>query len=148
MIDRQYIGRVLPSHSALVELGRLQFFAKAIGQTDPIYSDVAAANAAGHPTLPVPPTFLFCLEMASPDPAYLRNLLGIDLKRLLHGEEGFTYHRMAYAGDTLTFEPRIEDIYDKKNGALDFVIRITRVTNQRGEHVADLRAVIVQRNPV
>lgn len=55
---------------------------------------------------------------------------------------------MVYAGDTLTFEPRIDDIYDKKNGALDFVIRTTRVTNQHGEHVADLRAVIVQRNPV
>ena len=148
MIDEKYIGHVLPSHSALVELGRLQFFAKAIGQTDPIYTDIAAAQAAGHPSLPVPPTFLFCLEMASPDPSYMRNLLGIDLKRLLHGEEGFTYHHMAYAGDTLTFEPRIDDIYDKKNGALDFVIRTTRVTNQHGEHVADLRAVIVQRNPV
>ncbi len=148
MIDRQYIGHVLPSHRAVVELGRLQFFAKAIGQTDPIYTDIVSAKAAGYPTLPVPPTFLFCLEMASPDPSYMRNLLGIDLKRLLHGEEGFTYHRMVYAGDTLTFEPRIDDIYDKKNGALDFVIRTTRVTNQHGEHVADLRAVIVQRNPV
>ena len=53
---------------------------------------------------------------------------------------------MAYAGDVLSFEQRIEDIYDKKGGALDFVLRKTRVTNQRGEHVADLRTVTVQRN--
>ena len=129
-----------------VEKGRLRFFAKATGQTDPVYSDEVAARAAGHPGLPVPPTFLFCLEMESPDPAAIRNLLGLDYKRLLHGEQGFSYHRMAYAGDRLRFEQRIEDIYDKKGGALEFVLRRTRVTNQRGEHVADLRSVTVMRN--
>jgi acyl dehydratase len=124
----------------------LRFFAKAIGQTDPIYVDEQAARAAGHTGLPIPPTFLLCMEGESPDPAALRNLLGIDYKRLLHGEQGFTYHRMAYAGDTLNFEQRIDDIYDKKDGALEFVVRKTRVTNQHAEHVADLRSVLVMRN--
>jgi acyl dehydratase len=146
MLDRQYIGHTMPKFSATVEKGRLRFFAKAIGETDPIYTDEAAAKAAGHPGLPVPPTFLFCLEMESPDPAAIRKLLGLDYRRLLHGEQGFAYHCMAYAGDVLSFEQRIEDIYDKKGGALDFVLRKTRVTNQRGEHVADLRTVTVQRN--
>ena len=146
MIDRQYIGHTLPAFEVLVEAGRLRFFAKATGQTDPVYQDDAAARAAGHPALPVPPTFLFCLEMESPDPAAIRNLLGMDYRRLLHGEQGFTYHRMAYAGDVLRFEQRIADIYDKKGGALEFVERITHITNQRGEPVADLRAVTVLRN--
>ena len=146
MLDRQYIGHTMPKFSATVEKGRLRFFAKAIGETDPVYTDEAAAQAAGHPGLPVPPTFLFCLEMESPDPAAIRNLLGLDYRRLLHGEQGFTYHRMAYAGDVLSFEQRIEDIYDKKGGALEFVVRATRVTNQRGEHVADLKGVTVMRN--
>ena len=146
MLDRQYIGHTMPKFSATVEKGRLRFFAKAIGETDPVYTDEAAAQAAGHPGLPVPPTFLFCLEMESPGPAAIRNLVCLDYRRLLHGEQGFTYHRMAYAGDVLSFEQRIEDIYDKKGGALDFVLRKTRVTNQRGEHVADLRTVTVQRN--
>jgi acyl dehydratase len=65
---------------------------------------------------------------------------------VLHGEESFKYHRMAYAGDTLHFDVHIADIYDKKGGALEFVVRETRVSNQRGEHVADLRTVLVQRN--
>ena len=146
MIDRQYIGHTMPKFSVAVEKGRLRFFAKATGQTDPVYTDEAAAQAAGHPGLPVPPTFFFCLEMESPDPAAIRNLLGLDYRRVLHGEQGFTYHRMAYAGDVLTYEQRIEDIYDKKGGALEFVVRKTRVTNQRGEHVADLRSITVQRN--
>ena len=146
MIDKRFIGHAMPAFSATVEAGRLRFFAKATGQTDSVYSDEAAARAAGHPGLPVPPSFLFCLEMESPDPAALRNLLGMDYRSLLHGEQGFTYHAMAYAGDTLTFEQRIDDIYDKKGGALEFVVRKTRVTNQRDELVAELRCVTVIRN--
>lgn len=148
MIDKKHIGHVMPAYSVDVEKGRLRFFAEATAQTDPVYWDEAAAQAAGYPGLPVPPTFLFCLEMESPDPAAIRDLLGLDYRTLLHGEQGFTYHRMAFAGDRLTFEQKIEDIYEKKGGALEFVVRLTRVTNQRGEHVADLRGSTVVRNKV
>lgn len=146
MIDRRHIGHTLPPFQVEVEKGRLRFFAKATGQTDPVYIDEAAARAAGHPGLPVPPTFLFCLEMEAPDPAAVRELLGMDYRSLLHGEQGFTYHAMAYAGDTLTYNQRIADIYDKKGGALEFVVRTTRVTNQHAALVADLRCVTVVRN--
>jgi len=84
--------------------------------------------------------------MDSPNPAGIRELLGMDYRRLLHGEQQFTFHAMAYAGDVLSFEQRIEDIYDKKAGALEFVVRRTRVSNQQGALVAELRAVTVIRN--
>ena len=48
MIDRQFIGHTMPAFEVLVEKGRLRFFAKATGQTDPVYTDEAAARAAGH----------------------------------------------------------------------------------------------------
>ena len=57
MIDRQYIGHRFPVFQVEVEKGRLRFFAKAIGETDPVYFDEKAAKAAGHPGLLVPPTF-------------------------------------------------------------------------------------------
>jgi len=145
MLNRAMIGQALPAHEATVERGRLRFFAKAIGETDPVYTDEAAAQAAGHASLPVPPTFLFCLEMEQPDPFAWFAQVGIDIARILHGEQLFTYHAMAYAGDTLRFESRVADIYDKKGGALQFLVKETRVSNQHGRHVADLRIVIVQR---
>lgn len=148
MIDRRFIGHRMPAFSVEVEKGRLRFFAKATGQTDPVYLDEDAARAAGHPGLPVPPTFLFCLEMDAPDPGAIRKLLGMDYRSLLHGEQGFVYFRMAYAGDTLTFSQCIEDIHDKKGGALEFVVRKTQVTNQRAELVAELRTVTVIRHQV
>jgi acyl dehydratase len=147
MIDRKHIGRVFAPSRADVEKGRLRFFAKAIGETDPVYTDEAAARAAGHASLPVPPTFLFSLEMEKPEPFAWLGEIGMDLARILHGEQSFTYHRLVYAGDTLTFESRVEDIYDKKNGALSFVVKAVKVTDQRGVHVADLRSSIAHRNP-
>lgn len=146
MIDKRHIGHALPRFSTSVGADRLRFFAKATGQADPVYTDEAAARAAGHRALPLPPTFLFCLEMESPHAPAMRELLGLDYRRLLHGEQGFSYHAMAYAGDALHFEPVIADIWDKKNGALEFVLRKTRVTNQDETLVAELRTVTVMRH--
>ncbi|AXI02417.1 MaoC family dehydratase N-terminal domain-containing protein [Aquirhabdus parva] len=146
MISKNHIGRVFPPHTIEIEKGRLRFFAKAIGETDPIYTDEAAAHAAGYPSLPVPPTFLFGLDLEQDSAFGWLDELGLNLERILHGEQSFTYHTPACAGDTLTFESRIADIYDKKNGALEFIIKEIKVTNQHGAHVADLRNTIVQRN--
>ncbi|ARS29494.1 MaoC family dehydratase N-terminal domain-containing protein [Sphingomonas sp. KC8] len=145
MIDARFIGKELPAFHATVEAGQLRFFAKVTGETDPLYSDETVARDAGHPALPIPPTFLFSLEFNQPSTEW-RAELGIVPARILHGEQAFTYHRMAYAGDTLLFEGRIADIYEKKGGALEFIERQTRVTNQRGEHIADLRTILVHRN--
>ena len=146
MIDRGFIGHAFPSHTTQVEAGRLRFFAKATGETRPVYLDSAAARAAGYRELPAPPTFLFCLENDVPDATAWMRQIGIDVARILHGEQSFTYHRDVCAGDVLTFKPLIEDIYDKKGGALEFVVRSVSVTNQLGDLTADLKTVLVQRN--
>ena len=146
MIDAQYIGHRLPAFSVEVEKGRLRFFAKAIGQTDPVYTDESAAQAVGYASLPVPPTFLFCLEMEAPNPGALRELLNVPIAKILHGEQRFTYHAPCHAGDVLTFEQRITDIYAKKGGLLEFIVRETKVSNQHGQHVADLTGTTVVRH--
>ena len=146
MIDKSHIGHQFPSHSATVEAGRLRFFAKATGNTDPIYTDEDAARDAGYRALPAPPSFLFCLNNEKPDPLHWIDELGLDLGRILHGEQLFVFLDDVCAGDVVTFETTVADIYDKKNGALDFLVRKTRVTNQNGVHVADLQNTTVQRN--
>lgn len=137
----------LTPFSVEVERGRLRAFSRITGQDDPVYSDVAAAQTAGFPSLPVPPTFLFCLEMEGPKPMEMHERLGIDYSHLLHGEQHFRYHRMAFAGETLRFAPRITDQYQKKGGSLKFVVRETRVEGEDGTAVADLRSVFVVRDP-
>lgn len=145
MVDPNIVGMTFPPHSAVVEAGQLRFFALAIGETNPVYSEDSASRDAGHPALPVPPTFLFSLDLLRPDNNW-KEAAGIQMSRVLHGDQSFTYHCMAHAGDTLRFESRITDVFDKKSGALSFVVTQTRVTNQRGEHIADLRKTLIHRN--
>ena len=146
MIDKKWIGHEYPPSVLPIERTRLQFFAKVIGEIDPIYTDVAAARDAGHPDLPAPPTFLFAAELDSGLTMRLLADLEIPVAKLLHGEQGFTYHRTAHVGDTITVRSTISDIYAKKDGALEFVVKTSRAVNQRDELVAELRAVIVCRH--
>ena len=142
-IDRSLIGTEQPGYTLLVTRSRLRAFAKVTGSTDPVYTDVEAARAAGHPDLPAPPTFVFGIDLESPDPFQFVGSLGIDLRTVLHGEQAFTYHRVAHAGDELSTRSRIVDIYDKKGGALEFVVREIDVTDQEGRLVAQLRSTLV-----
>ena len=146
-IDAAVIGTELTPTTLVVDAGRLRFFAKAIGETDPVYLDESAARAAGHPGLPVPPTFLMGIELEQADPFGWLADLGVDLRRVLHGEQAFTYHSVAHAGDVLTSTPRIADVYSKKRGALDFIVKESTITRADGSLVADSTGVIVVQNP-
>jgi acyl dehydratase len=146
MISRDFIGHVLPVSVLDVERGRLKFFAKAIGETNPLYFDEAVARAEGHPDLPAPPTFLFSADLDSGGLEYMLQLLKVDLGRVLHGEQEFSYRRMVYAGERITVRSTIADIYDKKNGALEFVVKQSQALDQNQDVVAELRCVVVIRN--
>jgi len=124
----------------------LRFFAKAIGEANRIYTDERAAQEAGFRSLPAPLTFTFCLENDVPDPFAFLESLGVDVRRLLHGEQSFKYFAPVYAGDSLTFETRVSDIYDKKAGTLEFIVLDTDVRNQTGVLVAEQRSALVLRS--
>jgi acyl dehydratase len=144
-IGRSSIGYTFPPHSADVEAGRLRLFAKATGETRPEYIDDDAARAAGHPALPAPPTFAVCLYLEVPDPFASFRELGIDLRKLLHAAQSFRYFAPIHAGDRLTFTSRIGNVFQKKDGALTFIVKDTDVTNQRGVRVVELRSTLVVR---
>ncbi|MEY3660019.1 MAG: hypothetical protein RLZZ169_844 [Pseudomonadota bacterium] len=130
-----------------VERGRLRFFAKVIGLTDPVYSDLDAARRAGHRDLPVPPTFLgHSLELELPNPMGWLAALGGDLTKTTHAEQSFVYHATAYAGDRLVLHRRIVDVYTRKGGTLEFVVKQTDV--RRGtQTLAEIQSTIALMHP-
>lgn len=146
MIDKKWMGYELPVSTLQLERGRLRAFARAIGEIDPVYVDVQAARTAGYPDLPAPPTFLFAAEQDSGTQMAMAKAMGISLDKLLHGEQGFTYHHPTCAGDTVTVRTRVSEIYDRKGGALEFVVTLSDVRNQHDELVAELRGVLVCRH--
>lgn len=147
MIDRSHIGREIAPSTLDIERGRLRFFAQAIGETDPVYTDESAARAAGFPGLPAPPTFIFAAELDSRAVRSMLDAMGVPLKRILHGEQAFLYLSPVCAGDTVTVRSRIEDVYARKGGALEFIVKASTAHNQHGVLVATMRSVIVVRNP-
>jgi acyl dehydratase len=148
MVDQSAVGREFTTITAHVEPGRLRFFLDTLGESNPLYRDAKAASAAGYAAQPVPPTYLFCLEMMdAPIQFEFLTALNVDLARVLHGEQRFDYHAPVLVGDTLTFRPRVTGVSEKKGGAMTLVMIQTEVTNQTGVHVADISRTVVIRNP-
>jgi acyl dehydratase len=151
MLDRNvHLGIVSEPREVTVEKGFLKFFALATGETDPVYIDDDAARAAGHPALPAPPTYLFSLALSVP--AKRGNLfdhengLGVDMRKILHGEQSFTYHKAIHAGDILTLTTTTRDIYTRKGGALEFIVQDTRAVDASGALCIEMQVVTVVRH--
>lgn len=142
MLDRQHIGRNLRRVTRQVEAGRLRFFLDVIGNREKAFpSDMEAP-------VKVPPSYLFCLEMMDdPDPLYWLKDIGVNLMHILHGLQRFDYHAPAWSGDRLSFDASIGDIYEKKGGALQFVMKKTEVSNQDGVRIATLASTVIYRDP-
>lgn len=147
MIDPKFIGHVTDPHVVQVEAGRLRAFAMATGETNPVYTDLKTARDAGYPDLPAPPTFLFTLDLEREDPFYFITMMDIDLARVLHGAQTFTYGVPICAGDEITLISTVTDIQVKKGGTMEIVELDTRATNQRGEDVGGMTRTIVVRHP-
>jgi hypothetical protein len=147
-VDRETALRAeFPPLQVDIERGRLRLFAKAIGETNPVYTDLEAARRAGYPDLPVPASFLGnSIELDIPDPMGWVRELGADTSSTLHAEQSFTYHKMAFAGDSVVLHRKIVDVYTKKGGALEFIIKQTDIT--RGDELlATTWFVLAVRHP-
>ncbi len=147
MLDKSKIGAETEVREIKVEAGMVRLFCQAIGETNPIYLDDAAARIAGYRAIPTPPTYASVLSnLAPPKKDLVLDVLGADLGRMLHGEQGFTQFAPIFVGDRVRLRQRIVDIYDKKGGALEFVVLETDVANQDDALCARMRTVAVLRN--
>ncbi|MCM8729798.1 MaoC family dehydratase N-terminal domain-containing protein [Hephaestia sp. GCM10023244] len=135
-------GHAFAPTTAIVEPGRLRFFNTAIGA---LGTSTAAPDIPDR--VPIPPTYLFCLEMLdAANPFAFVEDLGLKITDILHAEQAFVYHTPAYAGDVLLFRGRLEDVYHKKSGQLTFLVQKIDVSNQDGVQVAEIGRTIVVPN--
>ena len=143
-VNRDYVGREFPQEPPY-EVGRekIREFADAIGDPNPAYRDPAAARALGHEDVIAPPTFAMAVALRSGLPRVFEPGLGLDLGRVVHGEQEFVHHRPVRAGDVLAGAASIEGI--REAGANELVtVRIVLRTVD-GEAVCTLYNTIVSR---
>ena len=137
-----YVGRESTPLVVDVERGHIRRFAEAVGDTNPIYVDEAAARAAGHPRIPAPPTFAIALRANDP-----RGGIELDWRKLLHGEQEFIFSRPLYAGDRLTIVGRIAaaDVKQTKSGVMDVMVLETVASDADGGQVFVARSTVLVR---
>ena len=143
MLDRNLIGKKYNPVIFTVTDQRLRFFAKATGQTDLIYFDHDAALSKGYNGIVCPPTFLYAVSMEQKNPFEFLNDLKIKIESILHAEQEFLYEKMICSGDTLTMTTEIVDMYDKKEGLLQFLILESTFIDQNNMHTATMKNTIV-----
>jgi len=144
MINRDFIGLPIGPFEVTAEAGQIRLFAKATGQTNPIFFDDKAARAAGYRAIVAPPTFVHSLQhIGQRDPFALFAQLGVKLEDTLHGTQSFTYSELVCAGDVIRFQGAVSDIYAKKNGALEFFVQDILASNQLGREVARIQSTTI-----
>lgn len=95
-------GRTYPP-TAPYAVGRekVREFAAAVGAVHPVHHDVDAARAAGYADVVAPPTFAIVVSQRGLDQLLADDTAGIELSRVVHGDQRFTIERPIVAGDEL-----------------------------------------------
>ncbi|MGF7159176.1 acyl dehydratase [Rhodoligotrophos appendicifer] len=147
-LDRSKIGLTLPLLHYDVERCQLRFFSKTVGETDPIYFDEEVARRAGYRSIIAPPSFGFSCLRGSAEQMPFVTAMGLSedqVARSLHGEQSFSYGEPICAGDRITIEENILDIYERRNGTMQFLVTLTRLTNQLGQRVGEMSSTLIIR---
>lgn len=145
-LDPSFVGRTYPPTSPY-EVGRekIREFARAVGDTNPAYSDQAAARALGHPDVIAPPTFPFALSYQAAAQIIEDPELGLDYSRVVHGDQKFRYTRPIVAGDRLAVTVSIDSI--KSMAGNDVMTVRGEIHDAAGEHVVTSLMMLVARAP-
>ena len=108
-------------------------YARAVGETNPLHLDPAAARDAGYEDVVAPPMFAVVYAMPAVAQGMFDPEVGIDFSRLVHTGQGFTWGPLVVAGDEIATTVSVKDVSERR-GAGFFVFESVS-ENQRGETV-------------
>ncbi len=154
---RAWADEPFPVMAMAVSRTDIARFARATGETDPRYFDPDAAQAAGHPDVLAPPYFPYVIRMhganlrdradLTADGSSDEDVPPLPFERAMAGETSIEFGVAIHAGDEITLEKRIVDLYERvgRSGTLVFVTQEFRFTNQRDELVMQERFTRIYR---
>jgi acyl dehydratase len=147
MADRTLVGKTYPPFTVRVEHGKVREYAEAIRDANPLYRDEEAARRSPFGGIIAPPTFArnFWWEGTA-----VQDDLGFDPRYRIHGEQEFEYHQPIRAGDVLTGQIKVVDVYEKagkRGGKMTFGVIETTYRNAKGETALVARRTIIETAP-
>ncbi|MGQ0629463.1 MAG: FAS1-like dehydratase domain-containing protein [Sporichthyaceae bacterium] len=144
-LDPGLVGRSYPP-SRPYEVGRekIREFASAIGDANPAYTDPDAARALGHPDVLAPPTFPIVFSLTAAIDAVLADPdVPLDMARVVHGTQQFTYSRPLHPGDRLVTTVQITGA--RTMAGSDMLTVACSSATTEGEHVVTSTSMLVGR---
>ena len=146
-VNMEVKGKEYAPFVVTVERGKIKEFARAIGDLSPFYLDDTIGRASEWGDIIAPPTFPTTFRDENADTGAMLKDLGVDISRILHGEQEFEMHRPIRPGETFVCRSKVTDVYEKtgRSGPMGFVVRETAVTDRANEIVATIRSVTVVR---
>ncbi|WP_335870833.1 FAS1-like dehydratase domain-containing protein [Bacillus sp. 2205SS5-2] len=138
------VGIVTKPFRFTIERGKILEFVHAIGDRNPLYTDVDLAKEKGYRDIPVPPTFSTVIDMwGGLSFEALISLLEVNPLRVLHGEQSYEYHSTICAGDSIT---AVMEVIDQraKSGMKLFTLQ-TNYFNDEEEIVLVATSVVIER---
>lgn len=143
-LDPAFAGKQYPPTEPYeVSREKIREFAAAIGDSNPVYCDAAAARALGYPDVIAPPTFPIAVSMRAAEQVISDPQLGLDYGRVVHGEQSFSYTRPVRAGDQLTAIVTVESI--RTAAGNDIITTRADISTVEGEPVVSARSTLVAR---
>jgi acyl dehydratase len=143
-VNPELVGREFPPVGPyLVGREKVREFAKAVFATNPIFTDVDAARAAGHADVVAPPTFPVVIQEHTLAQLLAEKDANIDFSRVVHGDQRFIYSRPVVAGDELTATLEVTSV--KSLGAHSMVTSESVMTDSTGAHVVTAISTLVVR---
>ena len=132
-----------PTTPYLVGREKVREFSRAVFATNPINLDPAAAQAAGYADVVAPPTFAVVIQEGTLAQLLAAPNSGIELTRVVHGSQQFSYTRPIVAGDELTATLSVTSV--KTLGGHSMVTSESVMTDASGDHVVTAISTLVVR---
>lgn len=148
---KQYVGKIDPPHVREVEQGAIRRYADAVGNGNPLYSDVEYACASAYGTIIAPPGFFGWAASAAPQSegiiGLMTALINAGYYRILDGGMSYEFFLPVRVGDTLVASPRVKDVTAKegKSGVMMVCEFETTYLNQNGDLVAKASQTLIGR---
>jgi len=128
------VGRSYPPVVYAVGREKIREYASAVGETNPVYSDLDAARAAGYSDVVAPPMFAVVYSARAVAPGIFDPDVGINFPMMVHGGQAFEWGPPVVAGDEITTIASVKEISERDGMAFYVFESVSR--NQRGETVA------------
>jgi acyl dehydratase len=112
---------------------KIREYARAVGETNPVYLDLDAARAAGYDDLIAPPMFAVVYSAPAVGPPIFDPEIELNFAMMVHGGQEFVWGAPVLAGDEITTVASVKDIHES-DGRGYYVFESVS-TNQRGEEV-------------